>query len=254
MSGDALGEIRSVPLSAIIVDESLQPRCEGLDDEHIQALMETPEVWPPVTVIEAPQGFILIDGFHRHEAACRSELESITARILPPPADGDPYQLAFDLNATHGRALTLADRKADAWHLIQRFPELSDRELATRAGISHPTVAAIRRRGKSFQPPPQRKPGEPPADIGLLDPIRRSKATREQKAVTGYLKRLGIALEDPYAEDDPLLGWSDDPAVLAEACFSAMPPDKAAVLLEGLEADAGFIVAIARAARKSQAS
>ncbi len=248
-----MNDVRQLPLDSITVDVSFQPRRDGISEEHVETLMQTPEAWPPVTVIQTPDAFMLIDGFHRYEAAQNLSLESLMARILPPPADGDPYQLAFDLNAAHGRALTLHDRKSDAWHLIQRYPELSDRQIAARAGVSHPTVATIRC-GKSFQPFPQRKPGSAPADIGLLDPIRRSKATREQKAAVGYLKRLSIALADPYDEDNPLQGWSDDPAEIAQACFAAMPPDKAAALLEALESEAAFIVSIARAARNPRAS
>ncbi len=63
--------VTPLPLGAIEVDDSLQPRSDGLSEEHVLALMETPEDWPPIMVAHVNGANVLIDGFHRHEAARR---------------------------------------------------------------------------------------------------------------------------------------------------------------------------------------
>jgi hypothetical protein len=176
---------------------------------------------------------------------------TILAVILDPPADGDLARAAFELNAKHGRALTLADRKAYAARLAREHPELSDRDIGRRAYLHHETVGALRRGAASTATIPARKPGEIDPDVGLFDPIRWApKATRAQKAVAGYLKRLTIALDDPYADDDGnggIDGWDDDPAVIADACFAALGYERAMHLLESVERDAHFLAQIGKA-------
>jgi hypothetical protein len=58
-------------------------------------------------------------------------------------------------NTAHGQPLTPTDRNAAAARILAMYPGWSDRMIASIAGLSHPTVAAIRRRnlstGKTFQ-------------------------------------------------------------------------------------------------------
>ncbi|WP_343575578.1 hypothetical protein [Mycobacterium sp.] len=58
-------------------------------------------------------------------------------------------------NTAHGQPLTPTDRNAAAARILAMHPGWSDRMIASIAGLSHPTVAAIRRRslstGKTFQ-------------------------------------------------------------------------------------------------------
>ncbi len=84
-----------VPISQIVIDDRLQPRCDGLSDEHVASLMETPETWPPIVLARCNSGLFLIDGFHRHEAARRLGAGALTAAIYDPPEGTDPSALLF---------------------------------------------------------------------------------------------------------------------------------------------------------------
>jgi hypothetical protein len=237
-----------VPIAQIVVDDSLQPRCDGISDEHVDALIETPENWPPIVLACRNGSLFLIDGFHRHEAARLLGLGELTATIFDAADDTDLFEIAFRLNAKHGRPLTLRDRKVYAAAILRDHPELPDREIGRRSGLHHETVGALRDERQKPNRIPDRKLGELSGDVGLLDPIRfGKKASTAQKAVAGYVQRLGEALHDPYSDDSTLNVWSENPAVIARACFAAMGDDRATKLLTMLETDAHFIFQVSKA-------
>ena len=162
-------------------------------------------------------------------------------------SDADLFQIAFELNAKHGKPLDLRDRKSYAKRLASMHPELSNREIGRRTGINHETVATLRTNTLIVDSQQsERRPGDLPADVSLFDSIRFSKATRAQKAAAGYIKRFAAALADLYSED-AASWWCDDAAELARAISSSMKADRASDLFAQLEADAQFILEICSA-------
>jgi len=242
--------VTTLPIGQITVDDRLQPRCDGLSEEHIAALMETPEDWPPIIVAQRQDSApLLLDGFHRIEAAIRLGYDSIAAQVIYPDQGADLFAMAFAFNIKHGRPLTLRDRKTYAAWLVQRHPELADREIGRRTGLNHETVGALREEQSRIRIE-QRKPGELPGDVGLLDRIRfGKKATKEQKGIAGYVARLAIALDDPYSEDSTLELWPQDATEIAQACIAAMGTNRARETLRSIETDARFMLSVAKAAQ-----
>jgi ParB-like chromosome segregation protein Spo0J len=237
----------TLPLELIIVDDQNQPRTDDHDQSYINELAVIPDLWPPIVVVSADGGsYILVDGFHRISAAEQAGMQEILATVLPMPADRDLLRLGFELNAAHGKPLTVADRKDYAQKLLAANGGLSDREIGRRAGLHHETVGALRRGGQFYSAAhANRRPGQLPTSVSLLDPIRYSGATRAQKATAGYVKRLAVALADPY--EDELPGWSDDPADIARAIVVAMGANRATELFEKMAPDATFIVDVCTA-------
>jgi hypothetical protein len=242
-------QVYTVPLLSITVDHAIQPRCDGVDEAHVAALMESPETWPPITLFRRGTDLLLADGFHRHEAAKRLGSDALVAIILNAPEDGDLARAAFEFNLEHGRALTHEDKKARARRLLDEHPELSDREIGRQTRLHHETVGDLRRAmSAGTWRAPIHKPGGIEPDIGGFDPIRRGrKATRAQKAVAGYIKRLVDGIEEPYRDEGAVAGWSDDPAALAQACVAAMGSERAARVLASLEYRARFLAQIGKA-------
>ncbi len=220
----------TLPLTDIHLDPALQPRVNGLDDSHVQTLMDAPDAWPPLVIIPHDGRNVLADGFHRYEAARRLGLDAVPVEVMPAPPDSDLAALAFDLNARHGRPLSLADRKAFATHALAGNPALSDREIGRRCGLSDKTIAGVRRemeadaeipqspariggdgRAYTYQAP-TRQPGEMPAE-GIREKARRVfSGNREQRALASYISRLLV----PLTELDTL-PW-EYPADIADAC------------------------------------
>ncbi len=248
-------------LDQITVDVDLQPRIGGIDADHVRALEESVEHWGPLVVVRLDGRYVLVDGFHRLAAAQDLELESVEVRILDSPEDGDLRGLAFDLNVRHGRPLSLADRRTEAGRVLRMRPELSDREIGRRCGLTQPTVARVREhleasaqiehtetrvgRGGYTYSPTRRAGSLPDEGIGnaLGNLGARMFSGRErarQRRVTGYLRRLVVALED---QSDLL----EDVGAAAEAVRLVLGDESAEALATRLGTTAEAVIALAEA-------
>lgn len=152
---------RTVKISSITVDSRIQQRWE-INKETIQEYQEAIELaggkwpFPPVAVFrDGEGGYLLADGFHRIEATQDSELEKVPMEIHPGDRE-DAILFAVGANSTHGLPRTNAD-KARAVNTLLEHPEWStwsNRDIAERAGVSHPFVGRLRdavKAGKSPQ-------------------------------------------------------------------------------------------------------
>lgn len=133
-----------VPISQIVIDPTIQPRVGGIDNDHVRALEEAVDSLPPLSVVVLNGGYVLVDGWHRLAALQNQGRLEISVVVLEVPEDDDVHRLAFELNASHGRPLSLADRRAEAERELLANPAVSDREIARHCGLSQPTVAKIR--------------------------------------------------------------------------------------------------------------
>ena len=236
----------NVRIRELLVNSSLQPRVDGIDVDHVRALEETPRDWPPLKAVRTDGGYLLVDGFHRMEAARNLGLESVRVEVVDPPADGDLHALAFALNAKHGRPLSLTDRRAFAETLLRAQPYLADREIARRCGLAANTVGAIRGRleaGAQIEQTTervghggyiykaQRKAGELPE----TDPVETigdffvKRERRQQRRIARYLEQLSVALED----QNKLKGWETHEDA-AKACRAALDEERVAELAQEL--------------------
>jgi ParB-like chromosome segregation protein Spo0J len=245
----------TIRVQDIDVDPTIQPRLRGIDPDHVRALEESFEACPPIAVVRSGARYLLADGFHRLCAAQNLGPEAVEVRVVDL-APGQPlWDLAFELNAVHGRPLSLADRRAFGDRLLHAHPELSDRELARRCGLSSNTVGALRahletsaqieqttervgRGGHTYEVPHHesaRRPGDLPEPT-LTDALAHaisgalsSSDRRNQRSIVTYLQRLSIALEDQFDLD----GW-DTHEHAAEACRLVLGEEKAQELADRL--------------------
>jgi len=148
---------QTIALPYLYADEDYQPR-ESLKEAHIRLLMASdPTTWPPLLVTPGQDGrYLVIDGFHRFEAATRLGLVSLPCRIDPEAG----YPEGFAANLNHGLPLSLNERKAFACWLHDAEPELSLRELGRRSGLNHATVKRA-------------------LETEEVEPIERAKATSD---------------------------------------------------------------------------
>ena len=219
---------RVLPISSIVIDLGLQPRTGGLDDDHVRTLEGAAESWPPLVVVVHEGRTVLVDGFHRYAAAQNLALESVAVRVLQLPSGGDLRGLAFQLNAVHGRPLTLQDRRAEAARLLLARPETSDREIGRQCGLSQPTVAKVRtdlEAGAQIEQTVTR--------VGrggytyATDP--RDSEQDERRRVALYLERLSRTLE--RCNDYP--AWTS-PEAAAECLTDYYDPEDAVEIVEML--------------------
>ena len=222
MNPHEVHETSMIDLMQLIANEEYQPR-EETRESHVRLLMASdPETWPPLLVSpNGDGGYLVIDGFHRLEAATRLGLKALPC-IVDPTAG---YPEGFAANLHHGLALTLADRKAFACWLHEEEPALSYRELGRRSGLHHETVK--RALEQDDDPREDRQPSRP-------DPIRQlvrqvDRAYRGGHGRTwlglgsdGNPKAFRREIEDYDADDQPKIAR----ALLAfgHACVEAAQP------------------------------
>jgi AraC-like DNA-binding protein len=129
-----------VPVNSLRLADS--PRLGGENIDHVRVLAGSPDPLPPI-LVHLPT-MQIIDGMHRLRAAIMRGQDEIEARLL----DCDEHELfviAVKANIAHGLPLSLAERKRAAVRVIASHPQWSDRLVASVAGLSHKTVATIRR-------------------------------------------------------------------------------------------------------------
>jgi ParB-like chromosome segregation protein Spo0J len=139
--------IVQVPVASLLRGDS--PRLKGESKIHAALMVDALDM-PPIIVRRATMQ--VIDGMHRLTAAQLRHQDTVAVRFFDGTAE-EAFVLAVAANIAHGLPLTLGDRKAAAARILEMYPSWSDRMIASTAGLSHPTVAAIRRcpTGKTFQ-------------------------------------------------------------------------------------------------------
>jgi ParB-like chromosome segregation protein Spo0J len=106
-----------------------------------------PEAVDPIVV--APPGAdglcLVIDGWHRIEAAQRAGLGCLQAVVRPVASDEEAYELAVSLSSRGPRPMSRAEKRAAVDRLLENNPRRADHAIAQIAGVSNHFVAKRRR-------------------------------------------------------------------------------------------------------------
>jgi len=138
-------EEHSIKLLDISLHGDLQPRAEINQDsvnEYAEA-MQRGERFPPVIVFDDGEKKWLADGYHRYYAALKSNLIYIAAEIRTGHKI-DALKVSLSANATHGLRRSQADKQRAVLIALDRFGDLSNREIARMCRVDGKTVAKYR--------------------------------------------------------------------------------------------------------------
>lgn len=127
--------------------------------ERYRALYEQdgPDALPELRVTGKDYNIVL-DGHHRLEAARRAHMEVLPyVRVMlgsekygfcGVDCEGNRILAAIQANAKSGLALTREDRKKAALTLMEAFPRLSLRDIASEVGLSKSTIENLKKEKK----------------------------------------------------------------------------------------------------------
>jgi ParB-like chromosome segregation protein Spo0J len=118
------------------------PRQMKVDHDHVAALADVVDRLPPVVVDE--RTMTVIDGVHRVEAYRKLGRSRIPA-LMFRGNDMEALVIAIQANIQHGKPLNRGERQEAARALLHECPERSDRWVGEVCGVSHTTVAVLRR-------------------------------------------------------------------------------------------------------------
>ncbi|MBZ0305635.1 MAG: ParB N-terminal domain-containing protein [Anaerolineae bacterium] len=142
----AENQAQLVPLKDITVDQTLQVRVDGLDEDTVMNYMSTignGETLPAIILYHLQDDTLLLSsGFHRLEAHKRLGVLEIAAEIREGTRR-DAVEFAFEDNRGHGLPLRNKDKRAFALARLDdgTWSNLSNRELARRLGVDHKTIS-----------------------------------------------------------------------------------------------------------------
>lgn len=123
-----------------------------IDQEQKESLvLSNPREWPPILVTRAEGiGLVIIDGYHRKEAAIIKGMKQIRATSRAYENANDVVEACFQANVKHGLRSSAENRSKYAYWLHKTYPDMPQDEIARRAGIKQSTVSkAIARREES---------------------------------------------------------------------------------------------------------
>ena len=148
-----------IQISDIRIASEFQVRTRGLDQEHVDdlvdAIREDPSSVPPVVVsrLTTQEGtscdatYLLLDGFHRCEAYRKLELNVIPARVVGDFSESQALVYVLEnVNRHTAKKLSTCDKRQIVLDFLMMCPEEIDsshNELARKLGFSAPFVAKV---------------------------------------------------------------------------------------------------------------
>jgi hypothetical protein len=145
---EAYGPLKTIPIEQIGCDPVVQPR-ERLNRtvvrDYLAIMQAGDETFPALHVIAIDSGFLLIDGYHRLEAAKQAKLQVIRCTVH----DGDRRQailLSSSANGRNGLRRTNADKRRAVTKLLSdsEWRQWSDRQIARYCNVSQVFVSGMR--------------------------------------------------------------------------------------------------------------
>lgn len=138
----------TLPLAQFVRDAGTQSRVR-ISAEVVAdyaAAMTAGALFPPVDVVQTGEDcYVLVDGFHRLQAAEQAGIAAFPARVLPGTLDDAIFSSAA-ANKIHGLRRT-NDDKRNAIRVVlstARGRALSNRAVADHVGVDHKTVGDVR--------------------------------------------------------------------------------------------------------------
>jgi ParB-like chromosome segregation protein Spo0J len=119
-----------------------------INTAHVEDLVQSePALWPPIQVTKSDKGYIVIDGYHRWEAARRRKLVTLLADCTTYTNTNDVVEATFRANLFHGLKASQETRSDYCFWLHVTYPFMRQEEIASRVGITQSAVSrAIARR------------------------------------------------------------------------------------------------------------
>ncbi|MFW6031346.1 MAG: hypothetical protein ACOC9T_02035 [Myxococcota bacterium] len=140
-----------IPRDAVDVREDILPR-----ELHHDTVYHYKDIVDTLDPIEVQRDtWVLIAGRHRHAAHWGDSHHADHIAIRAIERDIPDHELLLEAiwsNARHGRAYTREERYDNAKRLMERYPEMSDAEIADYVGAGRSTVQRWRSEGKIPSP------------------------------------------------------------------------------------------------------
>lgn len=146
-----------VPLAAIVLDGSTQCRADGTDEELVKeyaarrragVALPAPEVFTELrdgALVPGAKVWIG-DGEHRVRAALHNGVSDDIECDVFPGGEEEAFTHALTANERNGKTFTREDKRNAARRALLRWPHLSTRQIAAKAGLGRTMLDEIRKK------------------------------------------------------------------------------------------------------------
>lgn len=162
-------EVLSVDL--LRVDGDTQARVavnQDVVDEYAE-LVSAGKFWPfeSITVFHDGTDYWIADGFHRTLAAKQAGRSSVPCNVITGTAR-DARIYGMTANDEHGLRMSRDDRRKNVIWLLEKYPTLTQKEIADKTGAGERTVRRIVEEKKEEN---EKRPlaGDPPKTLGKVN-------------------------------------------------------------------------------------
>lgn len=132
-------------LSAITQDKRIMVRAK-LNPQTIEEYsqrMQAGDKFPPLVIFQYGGEYVLVDGFHRYEAARQAGKDPFPI-VVYQRSRKDAIKFALHANSNHGLPRSNADKRLVVKLALSEFPGLSSRTIAGHCSMSHTFVDKVR--------------------------------------------------------------------------------------------------------------
>jgi ParB-like chromosome segregation protein Spo0J len=159
-----------IPLEKSGILRAEMARREMDTDNIYQLVLSDPREWPPIETTLTDRGYVLIDGYHRVEAAKKKGMEALRAESKTYPDENAIIDATFRANFKHGLKASVENRSQYARWLHLTYPNMTQQEIADRCQIKQATVSKAIARAEEKPGEKEEKPGQARASV-----VRNSK-------------------------------------------------------------------------------
>lgn len=188
-------EVETLPVAELVFDLDCQARA-GMSEEVLEEYTDAfrnGDTFPPVQVFEVERRLVIVDGFHRVEAAKRAKVETLPVKRVGSGSLQEARWHALGVNQKHGLRRTRDDKDKAVRLALKMYPGRSNRAIANHVGVSHPYVAKVRRGARVAEA----------LDEWLIDPTVISDETRE------LVTKINQGLDHDFFAGVQELRWFD---------------------------------------------
>jgi DNA-binding MarR family transcriptional regulator len=145
-----LSDLHDLEAVGLLTTKEARRARREIDQNHIyQLVLSDPDEWPKIIVTRTDAGYVVIDGYHRWEAARKKKMQELQAECKPFADVNAVIEAVFRANMKHGLKSSVANMSNYARWLKATFPNMKQEEIADRCQLKQSTVSkALKVNGK----------------------------------------------------------------------------------------------------------
>lgn len=154
---------------------------------------------PPIEIVQTNRGPVVIDGYHRWEAARQLGHDEIIGKAGTYPSERAVIDAAFCANLTHGKQASSQMRTAYAFWLWMNDKDINESEAARKAGITASVLNRYiaRKKAQTEGKAPQQK--RPPDDVETLIAVWNRFFEHENRDLDAMSRSLAARISNSPA-------------------------------------------------------